>query len=1130
MNAFRRANLNALQKRRPGLADLMAARAETGALEDGDGKGWSKDAEKARNIIFAGLSNPRQWTALLDRKLGETAAAILVEPDPETFSRLLNSADLTRFILHPGVRIIAAAPPEKLFAEMRAALLKDRAFLSVMATAVHTVGPGFGTNPDYFRKALTAYRDAAMDLLYAVGNSPHDSFLGIMHMLKNLDTIAREPGVDGLFGAFRGKPAIIVAAGPSLDKNIHLLKDVGDRAVILSVDAMLKTLVNMGVSVDFATVLERVNFSPHLFTEIPPEKLAETVQVSVPVVVPEVYSVYPGPKALMYRPYGHFQWLEKEKGTLETGASSANMAFKLAEAFGCDPIILVGQDLAYGRTGTTHSDTTPWGRSQNGILKGQTNTFEVPANDGGMISTNGTWNMFRLAFEADVASFNGTVINATEGGALIAGTRIMTLEKALGDHLARPFDKKSAIRSMASPAGEEEAGKYLSWIFSEKIPRTVETIRNYGQLLGQTLAEVEKARAGRDTPAALKALTRAEETYKTLEKVKLLEQALLHVVQPEIVKVTLFHHDLEMKISNPDELAAQLLDLHRIALQRLSAMADKMAELYENTQEAVASDLYRRNLEILSRYAPALSSRIAALPGTGRIKRVPAGKSGWKLVSENGSSPEPGDAGTPETGEKGLPVVLGLDVGREFVGKLEALAGEHTGLVLVERDLEIFRHFLHAADLEKLAIKTELWMLAGDMFPRPLVASDQFPGERVITSADFVRVEKDSWGYRADPGYYEQTLPKIIEDLKTCADIMSTGDQTVFLKYLLDTAGMAIKTSLAENLRNAFTDSRAIVLLENTSDAEALEVASSAPAGLLVIATENAAQKLLRAGKTPHIAVATADPAQFPGFEGYPEEVIVAHPSYCHKGLWAAPIACRAVLTLPDWFFKWITGNNALFPIRIGPLGSVAADLASLAGVKEIAVAGAGPLQWGDAAPVNVKWDRTIMNRLLQGKKLLEGPAQIADYMDGSRGDPPVDIGAAMALLAGPSPERREKEMKRFREELLPDLAAALERKLALTVEHMREIMDGLSAPALHNGSWYAKRYLEPGTYEWESQVVASTDWYKFLRASNRAARQACSPEKADILKQEEYLRLIENIKNKLSDVLAYIRTLPAAN
>jgi hypothetical protein len=132
-------------------------------------------------------------------------------------------------------------------------------------------------------------------------------------MLRNINTIINNPGVNLLKDKFKGKPGVVVATGPSLNKNKHLLKGLEDKALLISCDATLKILLAMGVKPHLVTSLEREMAVVQLFEGIQKEQVEDVYLAACPVVYPEVYQTYPGPNIVIYRRFDHFKWLQLER-------------------------------------------------------------------------------------------------------------------------------------------------------------------------------------------------------------------------------------------------------------------------------------------------------------------------------------------------------------------------------------------------------------------------------------------------------------------------------------------------------------------------------------------------------------------------------------------------------------------------------------------------------------------------------------------------------------------------------------------------------------------------------------------------------------------------------------------------
>jgi len=199
----------------------------------------------------------------------------------------------------------------------------------------------------------------------------------------------------------------------------------------------------MGLKPHLVTSLERVAETVKLLEGYNREEVGDVYLAACPVVRNEVYQAYSGPRIIVYRDFDHFKWLGIDRGILKIQLSAGNMAFKVAEALGCDPIILIGQDLAFSRDGRTHATGSVYGENQQLPLE---EMFEVMGNDGESIMTNQTWYSFLRAYEMDLLNYSGTCINATEGGAYITGTSIMPFEEAINKHIREEFYPRDSIR------------------------------------------------------------------------------------------------------------------------------------------------------------------------------------------------------------------------------------------------------------------------------------------------------------------------------------------------------------------------------------------------------------------------------------------------------------------------------------------------------------------------------------------------------------------------------------------------------------------------------------------------------------------------------------------------------------
>ncbi|HSU66650.1 MAG TPA: 6-hydroxymethylpterin diphosphokinase MptE-like protein, partial [Tepidisphaeraceae bacterium] len=178
---------------------------------------------------------------------------------------------------------------------------------------------------------------------------------------QNLAWYVASPPLSRLKDRHKGKPAVIVSAGPSLRKNQHLLKGLEDRAVIISVQTMLQPLLEMGVEPHYVTSLDYHDICTRFFEKLP--RKVKTELVAEPKASSEIFRMYPGPVSLLGNRFAELMLREMKlaKPELQGGATVAHLAFYLAEFIGADPIIFVGQDLGFSdglcyTPGTSYED------------------------------------------------------------------------------------------------------------------------------------------------------------------------------------------------------------------------------------------------------------------------------------------------------------------------------------------------------------------------------------------------------------------------------------------------------------------------------------------------------------------------------------------------------------------------------------------------------------------------------------------------------------------------------------------------------------------------------------------------------------------------------------------------------
>lgn len=288
-------------------------------------------------------------------------------------------------------------------------------------------------------------RDHLFIVLRSMGNSAEDTLVGFRQMMMNIPGMMESYDITDLENAYSGYPAIIVGAGPSLDKNYKLLHEVKDRAIIISSDTALRKLLADDIHPHFVVSLERglIIYQKH-FANLP-KKPQGTVLFVQSVCVPEMAGTWEGgPFCLGFKwglPLDHWFSGLTHLPLLRSGASCTHLAYTLALMLGCRKIALIGQDLAYAPDGSTHSRSTAWeGQTKETLNDGQTKYITVPGNLGEDVLTHDVWLLFKRIFEEwyreGKDKYEGLLLcNATEGGAVIDGAETATLRDFIDAHM-----------------------------------------------------------------------------------------------------------------------------------------------------------------------------------------------------------------------------------------------------------------------------------------------------------------------------------------------------------------------------------------------------------------------------------------------------------------------------------------------------------------------------------------------------------------------------------------------------------------------------------------------------------------------------------------------------------------------
>lgn len=263
--------------------------------------------------------------------------------------------------------------------------------------------------------------------------------------LVNIPKIARSQPLVELSGLFRGLPLIIVSPGPSLEKNIHGLKQAVGKAVFMAPAQSMKRLHREGIYPDFIVVIDPQDYTSEEIGFFDPAIIQPHQALIVGATChPNVINL-PFTRRYFFASTAAASWITAlfgDKNLNTTGTSVSVAATNIGLEWECNPIILVGQDLAYSE-GIQYAGKDT-GRSKHDAI------FELEGYFGGKVMTPYTYKVAHYEFELIAERLSTSeapidLINATEGGARIRGFKQIPLLEVISRNLSENAGVSGAL-------------------------------------------------------------------------------------------------------------------------------------------------------------------------------------------------------------------------------------------------------------------------------------------------------------------------------------------------------------------------------------------------------------------------------------------------------------------------------------------------------------------------------------------------------------------------------------------------------------------------------------------------------------------------------------------------------------
>lgn len=439
-------------------------------------------------ISMFGLGNGL-FLSELRKKMGKNTVLLVYEPSAALFFYAMNHYSMEVFFEDSRIVFIVAELDRLSFREE---LLKRIDYFNLESQL-------FCVHPQY-EKAFPEAMDTFFSelqwneerILVNKNTLSRFSHLIVKNTIQNLWILDEIYLIESLSSMIPKEiPIIIVSAGPSLDKNIEHLRKAKGYSLILCVDTAIKYLLQRGIVPDLTITIE-------------PEKPFEHYQLEGCDRIPLICDIEANPKIVtgnkakkfLYNSHGYIKNLLDSTGRqtkdIGSGGSVATAAFSLCYQLEFRTIIFVGQDLAY-----TGEATHAGGVESAGINK-EIGEEWIPAVGGGTVRTRGDWLAYLRWFENALQVIQDMkkpicVIDATEGGAKIEGTVVLSLEQVIEDYCKEPFDFQQVLSSHKPSLSQEESKKVKDGIeeSQKELIKIKEKARKGAEVCSRAIAELE---------------------------------------------------------------------------------------------------------------------------------------------------------------------------------------------------------------------------------------------------------------------------------------------------------------------------------------------------------------------------------------------------------------------------------------------------------------------------------------------------------------------------------------------------------------------------------------------------------------------------------------------------------------
>ncbi|MBO5238286.1 MAG: motility associated factor glycosyltransferase family protein [Lachnospiraceae bacterium] len=520
---------------------------------------------KDSTVLLFGFSNGKVIEQMLSEEC-PVSKCIVYEPSISIFKKALEEFDLSTVLLDTQLMILV----EGINGNQLEYILNDvidyrnwRHFSFKMLSQYQELFSKECRNVFDIFSRIYDNKSADMNTLIHFAQS------GMINEIKSLQWMMDCKTLDGMIGKFPADmPYIIVAAGPSLERNVEILRQVKGKAFIVCVDTAVPFLLKRGIIPDMVCTVDAqkgTKYFEGLELHNLPIAISTDSDYRALELIGEVNPIY------MSITNDFYKKLFNEKGStigyFDGGGSVATVCFQMGIEIGFKTIILMGQDLAF---------TDKKAHAGMGDLQEEDLVYNILMVDGyygEKVMTRGDFKHYIDWYNLQIPELKDRlIINATEGGAKLKGTVQMPLQEAVDKYCLKEYDI-SAIMNQVPKVWKTKEEKMQLY---QEIKRRYQYFTGFHRRLKDGIGSAERA---------ICIIKRGNYQQKELERIDKKLDAITKEVETEDGMVILVKRMIETDITLNDDLENSEDNLELESIRLYEKMKKYLSDLLEALEE-----------------------------------------------------------------------------------------------------------------------------------------------------------------------------------------------------------------------------------------------------------------------------------------------------------------------------------------------------------------------------------------------------------------------------------------------------------------------------------------------------------------------------------------------------------------